>query len=327
MRCSSFRGPACAAAASCLLCGALLPRRLTCSRAYHRCLVSMADPPPKSVAPVRPLRVPHHPNPILPIAPQVGDKVEARVLEVDASSRKLLLTLRKGLLAAKARPLASLQQAAAGAKFPGIITGETMMKRAGWGGEGEEGRGRGEGRGGMVGRGQGRARECIAARHRRRSGSCTGCLLADMRCTSAVPPHSCVCVPGLRLAPMPGPPLRSCAPSTSSYSPPPARARQAWTTSWAPLLASSAACLALSPPRSWAWRRASCPSRPSRPARCAGGGAAPGRRSGSGWRLQSPALRPLRRRPAALTLLVCAWLLRTAVARPYSSPRNQHAPG
>ncbi|KAG2498018.1 hypothetical protein HYH03_004276 [Edaphochlamys debaryana] len=54
---------------------------------------------------------------------KVGQKVEARVLEVDPGSRRLLLSLRKGLLAGKAQPLVSATQASPGARFSGVVTG------------------------------------------------------------------------------------------------------------------------------------------------------------------------------------------------------------
>ncbi len=57
---------------------------------------------------------------------KVGDKVEARVWEVEAGARKLVLSLRKALLTPKTRPLVAREQAALGAKFHGVITG-------GWG--------------------------------------------------------------------------------------------------------------------------------------------------------------------------------------------------
>ncbi|KAG2446158.1 hypothetical protein HXX76_000753 [Chlamydomonas incerta] len=54
---------------------------------------------------------------------KVGEKVEARVLEVDPATRRLTLTLRKALLAPKAVPLASLESAVAGGRYSGLVTG------------------------------------------------------------------------------------------------------------------------------------------------------------------------------------------------------------
>ncbi len=68
---------------------------------------------------------------------KVGEKVEARVLDVDPTGRKLTLTLRKALLGPKVAPLASAAQAVSGGRFQGVVTGESYERgRCGWVGEG-----------------------------------------------------------------------------------------------------------------------------------------------------------------------------------------------
>ncbi|GFR41334.1 hypothetical protein Agub_g2019, partial [Astrephomene gubernaculifera] len=62
-------------------------------------------------------------RPVGRVKVKVGERVEARVLEVDPAGRRLTLTLRKGLLAGKAAPLVSQAQAVPGARFHGVVTG------------------------------------------------------------------------------------------------------------------------------------------------------------------------------------------------------------
>ncbi|EFJ44854.1 rRNA processing protein Rrp5/programmed cell death protein 11 [Volvox carteri f. nagariensis] len=54
---------------------------------------------------------------------KVGDRVEARVLDLDLGARKVTLTLRKAFLATKAAPLVSAAQAVPGSRFHGMVTG------------------------------------------------------------------------------------------------------------------------------------------------------------------------------------------------------------
>uniref|UniRef100_A0A7S0UUT8 S1 motif domain-containing protein n=1 Tax=Polytomella parva TaxID=51329 RepID=A0A7S0UUT8_9CHLO len=54
---------------------------------------------------------------------KVGDKVDARVLEVDSQEKKVKLTLKKSLVESRLPPLAALHHAVVGRKFHGVVSG------------------------------------------------------------------------------------------------------------------------------------------------------------------------------------------------------------
>ena len=59
--------------------------------------------------------------------------MSGRVLEVDAVNRRVLMTLKPGLVGSKLPPLTCLGQAVPGVKAHGVVTGTQV---GGWGGAG-----------------------------------------------------------------------------------------------------------------------------------------------------------------------------------------------